>query len=112
PLYPLTPRRYYHFFKQRCRGRACPARPREGSRAGTSPALQPYPATPDEYIAAPRLHRDGGRLNLACTAVRLPHSPVHKLTMKINICYHGNCFDGVSSAATFGRFYADRINPG
>jgi hypothetical protein len=32
--------------------------------------------------------------------------------MKINICYHGNCFDGVSSAAIFGRFYADRINPG
>ena len=32
--------------------------------------------------------------------------------MKINICYHGNCFDGVSSAAIFARFYADRINPG
>ena len=31
--------------------------------------------------------------------------------MKIKICYHGNCFDGVSSAAVFGRFYREKINP-
>jgi hypothetical protein len=32
--------------------------------------------------------------------------------MRIKICYHGNCFDGVSSAAVFGRFYNERIHPG
>jgi len=31
---------------------------------------------------------------------------------KIKVCYHGNCFDGVSSAAVFSRFYEERINPG
>lgn len=30
----------------------------------------------------------------------------------IKICYHGNCFDGVSSAAVFSRFYREKINPG
>ncbi len=30
--------------------------------------------------------------------------------MKIKICYHGNCFDGVSSAAVFGRFYRERVH--
>jgi hypothetical protein len=29
----------------------------------------------------------------------------------IKVCYHGNCFDGVSSAAVFSRFYKDRIHP-
>jgi hypothetical protein len=29
---------------------------------------------------------------------------------KIKVCYHGNCFDGVSSAAVFSRFYKERIN--
>jgi len=29
---------------------------------------------------------------------------------KLKICYHGNCFDGVSSAAVFGRFYRERIH--
>jgi hypothetical protein len=32
--------------------------------------------------------------------------------MKIKICYHGNCFDGVSSAAVFARFYQERVHPG
>src|ERR1051325_9455184 len=32
--------------------------------------------------------------------------------MRIKICYHGNCFDGVSSAAVFGRFYNERVHPG
>jgi len=31
---------------------------------------------------------------------------------KIKVCYHGNCFDGVSSAAVFSRFYKERIHPG
>ena len=31
---------------------------------------------------------------------------------KIKVCYHGNCFDGVSSAAVFSRFYCERINSG
>jgi hypothetical protein len=31
---------------------------------------------------------------------------------KIKVCYHGNCFDGVSSAAVFSRFYRERVNPG
>lgn len=30
---------------------------------------------------------------------------------KIKICYHGNCFDGVASAAVFSRFYRERISP-
>ena len=30
---------------------------------------------------------------------------------KLKICYHGNCFDGVSSAAVFGRFYREKIHP-
>jgi hypothetical protein len=29
--------------------------------------------------------------------------------MNLKICYHGNCFDGVSSAAVFSRFYRERI---
>jgi hypothetical protein len=31
---------------------------------------------------------------------------------KIKVCYHGNCFDGVSSAAVFSRFYRERVNSG
>src|SRR5438874_2732999 len=29
----------------------------------------------------------------------------------LQICYHDHCFDGVASAATFLRFYRDRIAP-
>src|SRR5215203_3860114 len=32
-------------------------------------------------------------------------------SMKLRILYHGNCFDGVSSAAIFTKFYQTRINP-
>jgi hypothetical protein len=32
--------------------------------------------------------------------------------MKLRLLYHGHCFDGVASAATFTRFYIDRIHPG
>ena len=32
--------------------------------------------------------------------------------MKLKICYHGNCFDGVSSAAVFSRFYDEKIHSG
>jgi hypothetical protein len=32
--------------------------------------------------------------------------------MKLKICYHGNCFDGVSSASVFSRFYDEKIHPG
>jgi len=31
--------------------------------------------------------------------------------MKLRILYHGNCFDGVSSAAVFSKFYKAKINP-
>ena len=31
--------------------------------------------------------------------------------MKLRILYHGNCFDGVSSAAFFTKFYQAKINP-
>lgn len=31
--------------------------------------------------------------------------------MKLRILYHGNCFDGASSAAIFTKFYRARINP-
>jgi len=30
--------------------------------------------------------------------------------MKLRVLYHGHCFDGVASAATFTRFYGERIN--
>ncbi len=30
--------------------------------------------------------------------------------MKLRILYHGNCFDGVSSAAVFSKFYLAKIN--
>src|SRR6266849_6179411 len=30
--------------------------------------------------------------------------------MKLRVLYHGHCFDGVASAATFTRFYTERIN--
>ena len=31
--------------------------------------------------------------------------------MKLRILYHGNCFDGVSSAAIFTKFYQTKIHP-
>ena len=31
--------------------------------------------------------------------------------MNLRILYHGHCFDGVASAATFTRFYQTKINP-
>src|SRR5688500_19677478 len=31
--------------------------------------------------------------------------------MKLRILYHGNCFDGVSSAAIFTKFYRAKIDP-
>jgi hypothetical protein len=31
--------------------------------------------------------------------------------MNLRILYHGHCFDGVASAATFARFYKERIHP-
>src|SRR4030095_6533973 len=31
--------------------------------------------------------------------------------MKLRLLYHGHCFDGGASAATFTRFYKDRIHP-
>jgi hypothetical protein len=31
--------------------------------------------------------------------------------MKLRLLYHGHCFDGVASAATFTRFYKERIQP-
>jgi hypothetical protein len=31
--------------------------------------------------------------------------------MKIKIFFHNNCFDGVASAAVFGAFYRECINP-
>ena len=31
--------------------------------------------------------------------------------MNLRILYHGHCFDGVASAATFTRFYKERIHP-
>ena len=32
--------------------------------------------------------------------------------MKLRILYHGNCFDGVSSAAIFTKFYRAAVSPG
>jgi hypothetical protein len=30
----------------------------------------------------------------------------------LQICYHDHCFDGVASAATFSRFYREKVKPG
>ena len=32
--------------------------------------------------------------------------------MRLRVLYHGNCFDGCSSAAVFSRFYRERIAKG
>lgn len=32
--------------------------------------------------------------------------------MRLRILYHGNCFDGASSAAVFTKFYRSKIHPG
>src|SRR5207247_11353981 len=32
--------------------------------------------------------------------------------MKVKVLYHDNCFDGVSSAAVFSRFYKGHLDPG
>lgn len=32
------------------------------------------------------------------------------LPMKLRVLYHGHCFDGVASAATFTRFYQEKVN--
>jgi hypothetical protein len=31
--------------------------------------------------------------------------------MKMKVLYHGNCFDGLASAAIFSRFYREAVNP-
>ena len=31
--------------------------------------------------------------------------------MRLRLLYHGHCFDGVASAATFTRFYKERVHP-
>jgi len=36
---------------------------------------------------------------------------LQKLSVKLRLLYHGHCFDGVASAATFTRFYKERIHP-
>jgi hypothetical protein len=36
--------------------------------------------------------------------------PAIGVLMKLRILYHGNCFDGVSSAAIFSRFYGSAVN--
>jgi len=36
---------------------------------------------------------------------------VSALYMKLRILYHGNCFDGVSSAAIFTKFYKAKLDP-
>src|SRR5215813_10452314 len=73
-------------------------------------------------ISHPRPRLALGTLRgLICPALWLQPLPVEDqlkvrlasvLMSKIKVCYHGNCFDGVSSAAVFSRFYDERINPG
>src|SRR5882724_5386112 len=36
--------------------------------------------------------------------------PSENRSMKLRILYHGNCFDGVSSAAVFTKFYRAKVN--
>ncbi len=46
-----------------------------------------------------------------------PKKPVGTLhgtgwtNMKVRICYHYQCFDGMSSAILFTRLYREKINP-
>jgi hypothetical protein len=35
-----------------------------------------------------------------------------KMSQTLQVLYHGNCFDGVMSAALFSRFYRDRVEAG
>src|SRR5207249_3585661 len=37
------------------------------------------------------------------------HMLVPSKTMRLRVLYHGNCFDGCSSAGVFTRFYRERI---
>ena len=39
-----------------------------------------------------------------------PHETKPEIIMKLRILYHGNCFDGVSSAAIFTKFYKTKIH--
>jgi hypothetical protein len=39
------------------------------------------------------------------------YSVINDQFMKLRLLYHGHCFDGVASAATFTRFYRERIHP-
>lgn len=32
--------------------------------------------------------------------------------MRLKVCYHDNCFDGLASAATFTRFFLEEVHPG
>src|ERR1700753_3695343 len=47
-----------------------------------------------------------------CYHVPLSSTSIHKhrlQRMRLRLLYHGHCFDGVASAATFARFYRARL---
>ncbi len=48
-------------------------------------------------------------LRESCSVAKIARS--FGTRMKLRLLYHGHCFDGVASAATFTRFYKDRIHP-
>jgi hypothetical protein len=50
-----------------------------------------------------RRKTDGKKIRLSCCGLAL--------NMRLKIIYHGNCFDGVSSAAIFSKFYRSKIAP-
>src|SRR5258708_40070174 len=52
--------------------------------------------------------KQGRNLQHACNA--LAYAQASAIIMKLRILYHGNCFDGVSSAAIFTKFYRAKVN--
>ena len=52
------------------------------------------------------------RVSAPCRSAACPESPTFDEHMRLRVLYHGNCFDGCSSAGMFARFYRERIAKG
>src|SRR5690606_29674665 len=56
------------------------------------------------------------RLNPPLPVARLTGFPMgsnvrDEMRMRLKVCYHDNCFDGLASAATFTRFFLQKVDP-
>src|SRR5438270_12796222 len=69
------------------------------------------------FVSSVAIHKINKRsrsfliLRLPCSLLRLPTLYGSGNFMRLRLLYHGHCFDGVASAATFTRFYKERIHP-